>query len=70
MSPDIAGVTFLAFGNGAPDVFSSLVALSSASADRQGALLVGVASLLGAGTVDPESTQKARKERCERYRYP
>jgi len=46
MPPEVAGVTFLAFGNGAPDVFSAFVALTS-SLDRQEGLLVGMGSLLG-----------------------
>ncbi|CBJ33101.1 conserved unknown protein [Ectocarpus siliculosus] len=46
MPPEVAGVTFLAFGNGAPDVFSAFVALTS-SADREDGLLVGMGSLLG-----------------------
>lgn len=46
MPPEVAGVTFLAFGNGAPDVFSAFVALTS-SLDRQQGLLVGMGSLLG-----------------------
>lgn len=49
MPPEVAGVTFLAFGNGAPDVFSSLVALTTTTIDKEAALLVGVGSLLGAG---------------------
>ncbi|CAB1116702.1 unnamed protein product [Ectocarpus sp. CCAP 1310/34] len=46
MPPEVAGVTFLAFGNGAPDVFSAFVALTS-STDREDGLLVGMGSLLG-----------------------
>ncbi|CAM9125704.1 unnamed protein product [Ectocarpus fasciculatus] len=46
MPPDVAGVTFLAFGNGAPDVFSAFVALTS-SGDKEDGLLVGMGSLLG-----------------------
>lgn len=41
---DIAGVTLLAFGNGAPDVFSSITSFSG-SAD----VLVGLGALLGGG---------------------
>eukprot|EP00752_Nemacystus_decipiens_P012379 g10971.t2 len=46
MPPEVAGVTFLAFGNGAPDVFSAFVALTS-NTDREEGLLVGIGSLLG-----------------------
>lgn len=46
MPPEVAGVTFLAFGNGAPDVFSAFVALTS-NMDREEGLLVGIGSLLG-----------------------
>ena len=47
MPPDVAGVTFLAFGNGAPDVFSSFVAMTN-SKDREASLMVGMGLLLGA----------------------
>lgn len=46
MPPEVAGVTFLAFGNGAPDVFSAYVALTS-NKDKEEGLLIGVGSLLG-----------------------
>lgn len=42
LSPDVAGVTFLAFGNGAPDVFSSITSFSGS-----GNVLIGIGSLLG-----------------------
>ncbi|KAF1330248.1 Ca2 :cation antiporter, partial [Globisporangium splendens] len=41
--PDIAGVTFLSFGNGSPDVFSNIAAFSLSSPN------IGVASILGGG---------------------
>lgn len=41
----MAGVTFLALGNGAPDVFSSIAAFSAKSDD---VVLIGVCELLGA----------------------
>ncbi|TMW63302.1 hypothetical protein Poli38472_002243 [Pythium oligandrum] len=41
--PDIAGVTFLSFGNGSPDVFSNIAAFSTASPK------IGVTSILGGG---------------------
>lgn len=43
LSPNVAGVTFLAFGNGAPDVFSNVAAYSAGSAP------LGLSALLGAG---------------------
>ncbi len=43
MSPNVAGVTFLAFGNGAPDVFSNIAAFSGGNQD------LGLSGLLGAG---------------------
>ncbi|CAM9186137.1 unnamed protein product [Discosporangium mesarthrocarpum] len=52
MSPEVGGVTFLAFGNGAADVFSSTVAILQSSGSNRRAtdsLLVGVGALLGAG---------------------
>lgn len=52
MPPEVAGVTFLAFGNGAPDVFSAFVALTS-STDKQDGLLVGIGSLLGSSESRP-----------------
>jgi len=42
---DIAGVTFLALGNGAPDVFSSIAAFSSSDPS---VVLIGICELLGA----------------------
>lgn len=41
--PDIAGVTFLSFGNGSPDVFSNIAAFTLATPN------IGVASILGGG---------------------
>ncbi|XP_072456477.1 mitochondrial sodium/calcium exchanger protein isoform X2 [Notamacropus eugenii] len=46
LSHNVAGVTFLAFGNGAPDVFSALVAFSNA---RTAGLAIG--ALFGAGVL-------------------
>lgn len=43
LSYDVAGVTFLAFGNGAPDVFSSLISFSESEATR----LIGLNAMLG-----------------------
>lgn len=41
--PSIAGVTFLAFGNGAPDVFSLIIAVLSGNTE------IGVGANMGAG---------------------
>lgn len=41
--PDLAGVTFLTFGNGSPDVFSNIAAFSTASPS------IGVTAILGGG---------------------
>ncbi|XP_062942898.1 mitochondrial sodium/calcium exchanger protein [Cynocephalus volans] len=46
LSHNVAGVTFLAFGNGAPDIFSALVAFSDA---RTAGLALG--ALFGAGVL-------------------
>ncbi|GKT36215.1 hypothetical protein ADUPG1_009223 [Aduncisulcus paluster] len=43
LAPDVAGVTFLALGNGAPDIFSVIAGLSAGSAD------LSVGELIGAG---------------------
>ena len=45
INPNIAGVTFLSFGNGAPDVFAALAAFVGGSSD------VGLGGLVGAGIV-------------------
>ena len=46
LSQNIAGVTFLAFGNGAPDVFSAIAAITNAK-DGDAGLAFG--ALFGAG---------------------
>ncbi|KAK7505987.1 hypothetical protein BaRGS_00002709, partial [Batillaria attramentaria] len=46
LSHNIAGVTFLAFGNGAPDVFSAIAAIGSAKAGDAG---LAIGALFGAG---------------------
>ncbi len=46
ISQNLAGVTFLAFGNGAPDVISSIVAAENIS----NGLEVSIGALHGAGT--------------------
>lgn len=45
LSHSLAGVTFLSFGNGAPDVFSSFTSILSDSSDS---ISIGVSALLGA----------------------
>lgn len=47
ISENIAGVTFLAYGNGAPDIFSALAALSHAKSSS--AVQLGMQALFGAG---------------------
>ncbi|CAF3894724.1 unnamed protein product [Rotaria sp. Silwood1] len=46
LSENIAGVTFLAFGNGAPDIFSAVAAVGSA---KSGDLGLAFGALFGAG---------------------
>lgn len=46
MSDSIAGVTFLAFGNGAPDIFSAIAAISNS---KNGDNSLAFGALLGAG---------------------
>ncbi|XP_056677679.1 mitochondrial sodium/calcium exchanger protein isoform X1 [Monodelphis domestica] len=46
LSHNVAGVTFLAFGNGAPDVFSAIIAFSNS---RTASLAIG--ALFGAGVL-------------------
>lgn len=47
LSQNLAGVTFLAFGNGAPDVISSIVASNGTNEDQ--GIDVAIGSLLGGG---------------------
>lgn len=46
MSESLAGVTFLAFGNGSPDVFSTFAAMNSNSASMAVGELIGAASFI------------------------
>lgn len=46
LSQNIAGVTFLAFGNGAPDVFSAIAAIGNS---KNGDAGLAFGALLGAG---------------------
>lgn len=48
MSESIAGVTFLAFGNGSPDVFSTFAAMNSNSGSLAIGELIGAASFITA----------------------
>eukprot|EP00742_Colponemidia_sp_Colp-10_P006777 GILJ01007263.1.p1 GENE.GILJ01007263.1~~GILJ01007263.1.p1 ORF type:complete len:707 (+),score=90.58 GILJ01007263.1:33-2123(+) len=43
MSPNLAGITFLAFGNGAPDCFSSIASFASGNEK------IGLGAIVGAG---------------------
>ena len=47
ISESLAGVTFLAFANGAPDVISALVA--SSGGEGNDGVYLAISSLLGAG---------------------
>ncbi|XP_012946734.1 mitochondrial sodium/calcium exchanger protein [Aplysia californica] len=46
LSHNVAGVTFLAFGNGAPDIFSAIAAIGNAKAGDAG---LAIGALFGAG---------------------
>ncbi|XP_072047899.1 mitochondrial sodium/calcium exchanger protein-like [Amphiura filiformis] len=46
LNQSIAGVTFLAFGNGAPDIFSAIAAISNA---KEGDAGLAIGALFGAG---------------------
>lgn len=46
LSESLAGVTFLAFGNGSPDVFSTFAAMNSNSASMAVGELIGAASFI------------------------
>ncbi|KAL5614356.1 uncharacterized protein BROUX77_000193 [Berkeleyomyces rouxiae] len=48
LSQSLAGVTFLAFGNGSPDVFSTFAAMGSGSASMAVGELIGAASFITA----------------------
>ncbi|XP_048582960.1 mitochondrial sodium/calcium exchanger protein isoform X2 [Nematostella vectensis] len=48
LSQNVAGVTFLAYGNGAPDIFSAIAAVSAHSKNPNAAQL-GIQALFGAG---------------------
>ncbi|KAF4123585.1 solute carrier family 24 (sodium/potassium/calcium exchanger), member 6 [Geosmithia morbida] len=48
LSESLAGVTFLAFGNGSPDVFSTFAAMNSNSASMAVGELIGAASFISA----------------------
>lgn len=47
ISQNIAGVTFLAYGNGAPDIFSTLAAFSQSK--NESGVQLGIQALFGAG---------------------
>lgn len=47
LSESLAGVTLLAFGNGAPDVFSAISAVTNANPDDTEATLLSISALTG-----------------------
>jgi len=47
LSDNVAGVTFLAFGNGAPDIFSVVTSIVNSKGNTGAALAIG--ELFGAG---------------------
>eukprot|EP00939_MAST-03C_sp_MAST-3C-sp1_P001851 g1851.t1 len=68
--PSIAGITFLSFGNGAPDVFSAVVAYSSGSGGD-----IGLGALLGSGAyvtcvICAVIAYYAPEDKCTLYRRP
>ncbi|XP_068678580.1 mitochondrial sodium/calcium exchanger protein-like isoform X2 [Montipora foliosa] len=49
LSDNVAGVTFLALGNGAPDIFSALAALTQSTGNNTNGIQLGIQALFGAG---------------------
>lgn len=44
---DTKGITFLAFGNGAPDIFSAIAAFSHIDKEGNNAAELGIQAILG-----------------------
>ncbi|XP_033618307.1 mitochondrial sodium/calcium exchanger protein isoform X6 [Fukomys damarensis] len=66
LSHNVAGVTFLAFGNGAPDIFSALVAFSD---PRTASLAIGALfELLPDSEEDPVSSNTSSYDYGDEYR--
>ena len=66
MSPTLAGVTFLSFGNGAPDVFASVAAVGSGSSNLALGALIGasvfVTTIVVAGVVFAAPDSRLERE--------
>ena len=66
MSPTLAGVTFLSFGNGAPDVFASVAAVGSGSSNLALGALIGasvfVTTIVVAGVVFAAPDSRLKRE--------
>ena len=67
LSESLAGVTFLAFGNGSPDVFSTFAAMNSNSASMAVGELIGAASFISG--VVAGSMALVREFRVDRKTY-